>query len=397
MNTTYDVIVVGSGPAGACAAWRLAKAGVPVAVLEKAPLPRYKTCGGGIVGRAMQALPMEVRRVVEQDCHTAQLNLLDAGLSFTTHRSTPIVSMTMRSRFDFAILSAAQSAGAAVHARCAVENVSCHGDFVTIVTNGGAMRARFVVAADGALSTVARKMGLADGRVLIPALEYEVTIPPSRLETFHGTARFDVGLLPHGYAWTFPKQQHLSIGVLSMAQRKHDLKQTMAQYLGLLNCGSSTQIERHGFVIPISPRRGAFVEKRILLVGDAAGFADPVTGEGISFAIRSGLLAAHALIDGQLDQDSVRNAYTGSVAETILPELQRGRCLARLLYHFPRTRSWAFSRHGQRLSEAVTDVMAGKRQYRDLAFKPRTLLRLLSSKWLRNSAYRSARPHDDRA
>ena len=148
MTTIYDVIVVGSGPAGACAAWRLAKAGVPVAVLEKAPLPRYKTCGGGIVGRAMQTLPVDVRHVVEQDCHTAQLNLLDAGLSFTTHRSTPIVSMTMRSRFDFDILSAAQFAGAAVHERCAVENVSCHGDFVTVVTNGGAMRSKFVVAAD---------------------------------------------------------------------------------------------------------------------------------------------------------------------------------------------------------------------------------------------------------
>lgn len=397
MSTTYDVIVVGSGPAGACAAWRLAKAGVPVAVLEKATLPRYKICGGGIVGRAMQTLPLDVRRVVEQECHTAQLNLLDAGLSFTTHRSTPIVSMTMRSRFDCDILSAAQSAGAAVHARCAVENVSCHGDFVTVVTNGGAMRARFVVAADGALSTVARKMGLADGRVLIPALEYEVTVPRNRLDTFHGIARFDFGLLPQGYAWAFPKQQHLSIGVLSMAQRGNDLKQGMARYLDLFDYGSVTQIERHGFVIPIRPRRGPFVEKRILLVGDAAGFADPVTGEGISFAIRSGLLAAQALIDGQLDEEFVRNAYTRSLAETILPELQRGIFLARLLYHFPRTRSWAFSRYGQRLSEAVTDVMAGKRQYRDLAFKPRTLLRILSPKWLRNSAYMPARPRDDRA
>jgi len=396
MNTTYDVIVVGSGPAGACAAWRLAKAGLAVAVVEKAVLPRYKTCGGGIVGRAMQTLPVNVRHVAEQDCHTAQLNVLDAGLSFTTHRSTPIVSMTMRSRFDFDILSAAQSAGAAVHERCAVENVSCHGDFVTIVTNGGAMRARFVVATDGALSTVARKMGLADGRVLIPALEYEVTVSRDRLDAFHGVARFDFGLPPHGYAWAFPKQRHLSIGVLSMAQQGSDLKQAMARYLDLLGGGSVTQIERHGFVLPIRPRRGPFIDKHILLVGDAAGFADPVTGEGISFAIRSGLLAAQALIDGQFDEESVRSAYTRSLAETILPELQRGRFLARLLYHFPCTRSWTFSQYGQHLSEAVTDVMAGKRQYRDLAFKPRTLLRLLSPKWLRNSAYGPARPRDDR-
>jgi geranylgeranyl reductase family protein len=396
MNTTYDVVVVGSGPAGASTAWRLAKAGVSVAVVEKAALPRYKTCGGGIVGRAMQALPVDVRQVIEQDCHTALLNFLPEELSFTTHRQMPIVSMTMRSRFDFAILSAAQATGAAVHERCVVEDVSFHGEFVTLATTMGMMRAKFVVAADGALSTVARKMGLANERTLIPALEYEVTVSHNQLDRFHGTARFDFGLIPHGYAWAFPKQQHLSIGVLSMAQRKNDLKQAMARYLDLLGCRSVTQVERHGFVIPIRPRSGSFVDKRVLLVGDTAGFADPVTGEGISFAIRSGLLAAQALIDGQLDEGSVRNAYTRSLAEAILPELRRGRFLARLLYNHRRIRSWAFSQLGQRLCEAVTDVMAGKRQYRDLRFKPRTMFRLVSPIWLRSSAHRPARPRDDR-
>jgi geranylgeranyl reductase family protein len=397
MNATYDVIVVGSGPAGASAAWRLAQAGVAVAVLEKATLPRYKTCGGGIVGRAMHALPIDVRHVVEQDCHTAQLNLLPAELSFTTHRSTPIVSMTMRSRFDFAILTAAQEAGAAVHQRCAVEDISFHGDFVTLLTTGGMMRAKFVVAAHGALNKAARTMGMADGRVLIPALEYEVTVPQDRLDIFHGMARFDFGLLPRGYAWAFPKQRHLSIGVLSMAQRGRDLKQAMADYLDMLGCGSVTLVERHGFVIPFRPRRGPFVEKRTLLIGDAAGFADPVTGEGISFAIRSGLMAAQSLIEMHLEEEAVRNTYTRSLAETILPELRAGRVLARLLYDFPRTRSWAFTRQGQRLCEAVTDVMAGKRNYRDLAFNPRTLFRFLTPQWFKSVGCRTARPHDDLA
>jgi geranylgeranyl reductase family protein len=394
MNSTYDVIVVGSGPAGACAAWRLAQAGVAVAVLEKAALPRYKTCGGGIVGRAMQALPVDVRHVVEQDCHTAQLSLLPPELSFTTHRQTPIVCMTMRAQFDFALLSAAQAAGAVVCQQCAVENVSFHGDFLTVGTNAGSMKAKFVVAADGALSTIARTMARGAGPVLIPALEYEVTVSRDRMDRFHGVARFDFGLLPHGYAWVFPKKDHVSIGVLSTVQRGGDLKSSMARYLDQLGCGSVTQVERHGFVIPIRPRRGPFADKRILLVGDAAGFADPVTGEGISFAIRSSLMAAQALIDRHLEEESVKHTYTRSLAETILPELRRGRWLARLLYNFPRTRSWAFSRQGQRLCEAVTDVMAGKRSYRDLAFTPRTLLTLLTTQWSKRSGYGPAQPRD---
>jgi len=397
MNTAYDVIVVGSGPAGSLAAWRLAKAGVAVAVLEKAALPRYKTCGGGIVGRAMQALPVDMRHVIEQECHTAQLNVLPPGLSFTTRRPSPIVFMTMRSRFDGTLLSAAQAAGAVLHQRCALEDVSLHDDGITVVTNAGSMRAKFLVAADGALSPVARKMGLADGRTLIPALEYEVTVPHSRLDAFHGTARFDFGLLPHGYAWAFPKKHHLSIGVLSMAQRGSDLKSSMASYLTALGCGSVMSIEPHGFVIPIRPRRGPFVDKRVVLVGDAAGFTDPVTGEGISFALRSGVMAAQSLIDGNLEEESVRSTYTRTLADTILPELRTGQVLARLLYHFPRTRSWVFSRQGQRLCEAVTDVMTGKRTYRDLAFNPRTLFRMLAPQSFKHSGYRPARPRDDQA
>jgi len=390
MSLTYDVIVVGSGPAGSIAAWRLARAGVQVAVLEKAALPRYKTCGGGIVGRAIQALPIDVHHVIEQDCHTAQLHLFTKGVFFTTHRPSPIVSMTMRDQFDYALLSAAQAGGAVVHQRCSFEDLSYHGDCVRVSTSMGEMKARFVLAADGALSRVARKAEMADGRILVPALEYEVTMPQKQLDRFYGVARFDFGILPHGYAWAFPKRQHLSIGILSMVQREGELKRTIITYLDLLGCRDVAQIEHHGFVIPIRPRTGPFMKHRVLLVGDAAGFADPVTGEGISFALRSGQSAAQSLIEGNLDEQAVHAKYTRSLAKSLMPELRAGRLFARLLYDFPRLRSWAFVQQGQRLCEAVTDVMAGTRTYRDLALKPKTLLSLLTPPWIRKAGDRSA-------
>ncbi|MCS6897737.1 MAG: geranylgeranyl reductase family protein [Nitrospira sp.] len=366
MPPTYDVIVVGSGPAGSCAAWQLAQAGVEVAVLEKAALPRYKTCGGGLVGRARRWLPIDVRHVIEQECCGAQLNFLLSNLSFTTYRPTPLVSMTMRSELDFALLSAAQTSGAVVHRLCTVERMSLHDDSATVLTTRGPMRSRFVIAADGALSPVTRSMGWEDGRLLIPALEWEVTVPLSRLRSFEGVARFDFDIVPTGYAWIFPKRHHLSIGVLSMRRQRHGLHAAMARYLDLLGFSTPEQVEQHGFVIPVRPRRGGVARERILLVGDAAGFADPVTGEGISYAVKSGLLAAQSLIDGHLEREAVESIYDRLIARALLPELRIGSMLARFLYDYPRIRTWAFLKQGQVLCEAMADVMTGTRRYRDL-------------------------------
>lgn len=376
-----DVVVVGSGPAGACAAWKLAQAGMTVTVLEKAALPRYKVCGGGLVSRTMQWVPIDVHHAVEQTCYQARLHFFSSGLSFVTQRTTPLVSMTMRAEFDQALLSAAQAHGATVRDRCGVERVFCHEDSITVATTHGTMRARFVIAADGALSKVARSVQWEDGRRLVPALEYEVTVPSGLFHQFEGVARFDFDVIPAGYGWVFPKRNHLSIGVLSMTPNRQELRAAMGRYLAVLGCASPLSIERHGFVIPLGPRTGSFAKQRILLTGDAAGFADPVTGEGISSAVRSGLLAAQSLLDGQLQQEVVEGLYNRLVAQTILPELRAGRLLAYILYHCPRVRTWAFSQQGQRFCEMVADIMAGKKLYRNF-FKPRWVGHVLTLPWL---------------
>lgn len=389
MGPLYDVIVIGGGPAGACAAWKLAQAGMTVAVLEKAVLPRYKVCGGGLVGRTMRSLPIDVRHVVEQECRQARLDFVSSGLSFVTQRTIPVVSMVMRSEFDRTLLSAAQAAGAAIHESCVVESLSQHDDSVTVMTAKGPMRAGFAVAADGALSPVARSIGWEDGRVLIPALEYEVIVPFDRLRRFEGTARFDFDVISRGYGWVFPKRRHLSIGVLSMDKQRHGLHAAITRYMDLLGCTSPLSVERHGFVIPVRPRKGPFAKNRVLLVGDAAGFADPITGEGISYAVRSGLLAAESLIGERSQEETVEDAYRRLVAQAILPDLRVGRILARLLYDCPRARTWVFSRQGQWLCETVTDVMAGTRQYRDLV-RPGSVFRFFTahrlSRWMGRSS-----------
>ncbi len=372
----YDAIVVGSGPAGSSATLDLAGAGARVAVLEKMALPRYKTCGGGIVGRALRALAVDVGHTIERRCHRAELHVLDTNLCFRTARLDPIVSMTMRSDFDFALVSAAQTAGAEVHQACEVVGVAPARDgAVTLDTTKGPMRTRFVLAADGATSLLARKSGWQDDRQLIPALECEVSVSTRDLERFSDAARFDFGFVPAGYAWVFPKRDHLSIGVGTMRRRPINLHQLFAEYLTRIGIRDVRTIERHGYLIPIRPRT-VFARGRTLLLGDAAGLADPVTAEGISFAIQSGRLAAKALLRSGFDESAALEAYHAELGREILPELRAGRGLARLLYDSPSLRKWLFRHSGQRLSEGVTDVMMGEKTFREVLRSPVSYLRL---------------------
>ena len=361
----FDVAVVGAGPAGATAALALARRGLSVVLLERDTLPRYKTCGGGLVGRALALLPPEVAPVLERRCGRAALHLLDANQHYRATRDPPgppIMAMTMRDRLDHVLASAAAAAGATLRAACCVRGVTLGPRHVRLETDAGPVTAAFVIAADGATGELARLGGWGVGRHLIPALEYEVRVDDATLDRFARAPRFDVGVVPHGYAWVFPKTAHLSVGVLTTHRGAINLHRQLEEYLRLIGLAPQAT-ERHGFVIPVRPRAGPLARERMLLVGDAAGLADPVTAEGISPAARSGGLAADAIIASELDPPRARAGYHAAL-RPLLDELRVARALARLLYEHPRARRWMFRRVGQPLVEAITDVFMGVRTYR---------------------------------
>jgi flavin-dependent dehydrogenase len=238
-------------------------------------------------------------------------------------------------------------------------------DGVRLDTTGGPLTAAFVLAADGAASGMARRAGWRDGRHLIPALEYEIQVDDRTFERFARSPRFDIGIVPYGYAWVFPKAAHLSVGALTTRRGPMNLHRQLEEYLRVIGL-TPRAVERHGFVIPLRPRSGPLARGRMLLVGDAAGLADPMTAEGISFAVRSGRLAAEAILAGALDPERVAAAYQAALAP-LLRELRVARTLARVLYCHPRARRWLLGRVGQRFVEAMTDVCAGARTYRGAA------------------------------
>ena len=375
-SRAYDVAVVGAGPAGATAARVLARAGKRVALIEKETLPRYKTCGGGVVGRAFGMLPPDVRIPVEHPCLRAEANFLESGLSFRVERERAIVSMTMRADLDRALAEAAVAAGAELLAPCELRDLAQDGAGVALDTTCGTIRASWVVGADGALSAVARRAGWTHPLGAIPALEAELRVPADVHARFAGVARFDFEAMQAGYGWIFPKREHLSCGILTTERGSGGLRAALERYLARVGLPLPLATDLHGYVIPVKPRRGGFVRGRVLLAGDAAGLADPLTGEGISIGIWSGLLAAKSLARAAPDPSE----YVRSLRRELLPELRIARALGWVTYRRPKLARSLLRRRGRVFTERLTDVFLGERTYASLLRKPSSYLSLIRAR-----------------
>lgn len=385
---SYDVIIVGSGPAGTTAAYHLAKAGLSTLVLEKEKLPRYKTCGGGVVLRAKNLLPVDISPIAESLCFNSEIFEMPAKFKFSTNRTTPQVFMTMRKDLDFYLLSECKKIGAEYLDECVVKSISTNENKIEVFTKTGNYSCKFLIAADGVNGTIAGMAGFNESRKIIPALEYEVYPDKKTFGKFAGFARFDFGISKNGYAWVFPKKSHLSIGILSMRKNKENINKLFTNYLRMLGIDESFKMERHGYRIPISPRKGTFVKNKVILTGDDAGFIDPVTAEGISYAVLSGRLAAEAIIAGGFDEIKTARTYNTSVKNLILPDINAGKILAHLIYRHPKIRHFFLRNYGQKLSEIITDVIMGEKTYNRLLKSPVNYIKLLKI-WLSNKIQKS--------
>jgi len=372
VSRRFDVIVVGAGPAGTSAAFVLAAAGRRVALLERQRFPRYKTCGGGVVWRALAALPC--RRPAEGDLPMLPVHRVavhGAGARpIVVERAEPPVTMVMRADFDAYLADRAAEAGAQRSEGVAIREVRRDGPDLVCDAGREEYRAPAVIAADGAGSRLARLVPGAVGIRLGPALEME------RLgASVEGApvTRFDFGVVPGGYGWVFPKRDGLSAGVFSGRPSCPSLRSHYRDYIrrvGLLD-GAEGRVSGHR--IPVCPGRSAGSDG-LLLAGDAAGLADPLTGEGISYAIRSGRLAAEAVLRAGGVAAKAARLYDGLLARHLLPEIRTARLLAGIVHAAP-VLSYRYFRERPRFAEAVVDVFLGRRTYPDL------LRRALSRPW----------------
>ncbi len=358
---SVDVIVIGAGPAGIMSAIACAEKGLSIAVLEKSELPRRKVCAGGLVKRAVNLIPKDISFPVEQQCHTIAMQTNDPEMAFTQKRDN-LITMVCRNSFDYALIQHAKRLGVQIYDKTQVKVIKPSASSVHVHSNHGDIEGKYVVFAEGAMATLSNQFWKED-RLLLPALEADVYV--DKQHAFQDQAMFDFGIVQGGYAWVFSKGDHLSVGLSMMRpQQSPNLQNCLDAYLEKLGFQDARITNRKGFIIPLSPRKQPMMKQRMLLVGDTAGLADPVTAEGLTHAIQSGLGAGNAITKHFKQPNQVANMYQQDVIEPILQELKVARLIAKVIYHpNSRWRNMIFKHYGHRLCRGMADLIEGKRDY----------------------------------
>lgn len=292
----WDVVVVGAGPAGASAAHSAASAGRRVLILEKAGLPRYKTCGGGIIGPSRDALPPGFKLPLKDRVHAVTFTY-NGRLGRTRRSKGMLFGLVNRPEFDAALVEAAVEAGAELRTGVTVSRVEQHGPAVpdrrtvaVITADGEAVLARAVVGADGSASRIGAHVGVKFDQVDL-GLEAEIPVPATVAEDWAGRVLIDWGPMPGSYGWVFPKGGTLTVGVIAARGQGAATKEYLDAFVTRLGLSGFTPEISSGHLTRCRAEGSPLSRGRVLVAGDAAGLLEPWTREGISYALRSGRLA----------------------------------------------------------------------------------------------------------
>jgi geranylgeranyl reductase family protein len=381
MPSASDVAIVGAGPAGAWAAYRLACSGARVTIFDPSH-PREKPCGGGVTGRALalvadaidlsQLSASAIRRARFLEAtsgRSASVWLESTGTGIATSQSglpSPALLVASRTEFDGALLAAARDAGADIVPARVTDVVRDSGGF-RIETPARPRRAERVVGADGANSLVRRRLAR-------PFRRDELSIATGFYA--HGVTSDEIVVElvgdPPGYIWSFPRPTHLAIGICAQADAGIDagtLRDRTAHWIRDTHIAGDARLRAYSWPIPsldaTSLQHLDLAGAGWCLVGDAAGLVDPITREGIYFALLSGMWAADCILAHEsLDR------YAAQVRDEIVSELIRAARFKAAFFRpaFTDLMVRALQESGE-IRAVMADLVAGRQPYATLKWR----------------------------
>jgi geranylgeranyl reductase family protein len=315
---SYDVAIVGGGPAGSTAAYRLARAGASVLLLDKATFPRDKPCGGGVTGRAARLLPFSIEPVVEDVADRLECGLR-YGQRITRRARAPLAYMTQRHRLDHFLLQKAAEAGADVR----------EGE----TADARELDARVVIGADGCNGSSAKQLGLADRVAYGVALEANYPYEPR----YAGAMVLEIAVIRGGYGWIFPKGDHINVGVGGNEEEGPRLRRELRRMCEEYGIDPDKARDTRGYRLPMRLRGTQLARGRTAVIGDAAGLVDPLSGDGMYEAFLSAKLVSEAALEVLAGREENLDAYQAGVERRIDPLTRAGWGAKGAFERFPRT------------------------------------------------------------
>ncbi|BAZ45602.1 geranylgeranyl reductase [Chondrocystis sp. NIES-4102] len=331
----FDCIIVGAGPAGSSAAYHLAKQGHSVLVIEKSSFPRTKSCGGGVSPAIAKLFDFDFTPVIENHVSQVKYTFKMGDPAEVQLQDVTPMWMVQREQFDNFMMLQAIGQGTEFKDGVEVTAITSQNDNWQVQTSGGVFESKYLIAADGAKSTVSRLLGFPQPQTIAAA---SLQVPGVVSERRKTMAFFDFGSIKNGFMWCFPKADGYSFSGAYVRDHKgkpEELKKELYKYAQLFELDpSSGEYSEHPLNLWQSNR--PLHSDRVVLVGEAAGVVDPLIGEGIRPAMYTGVKAAEAIHQAIAGDAQALANYTATINEEWGSNLSKADFLAGLFFKAPK-------------------------------------------------------------
>jgi len=374
-NNNYDVIISGAGPSGAILGYLLANKGINTLILEKESFPRYKVCAGGIQWKALKILPFNIDSIIEKKISGIYFSRKLKDVFYKKYHDDLIYTVD-RQKFDNFIVKNAIKSGCSINFKEKVLNFEIENSIVKVNTNENTYFSKILVGADGAESIVFKKLN--SNIRLQKIIGYEIEEPItdfSLINDFNDNILLDFTGVKKGYLWIFPKREYLSIGDGGPVKDALNIKRYLVWFLKNFpdaffkknfNFEIKSKIKAH--FIPVRGKNNFLNGYRVIVIGDAAGFGDGFTGEGLHNAFLSSNIAFESIVNALNKNDYYFIDYFNNINDKIIRNINLSLIISKIFFSSP-SFYYKLIKNNDNLFNSCAKILRGEKTYSDVVNK----------------------------